>query len=74
MRDDSLETRSVAEIMAMSPAIVRLFIERHLHCIGCPIAPFHTLDDAAVEHGVMADDLIAAVVTAVNAELKDGRA
>jgi hypothetical protein len=29
MRDEPLETRSVAEIMAISPATIRLFIEWH---------------------------------------------
>ncbi len=74
MRDIHLETVSLAEIMAMSPATIRLFIERRFHCVGCPIAPFHTLDDAAFEHGVVASELIAAVAVAICAELKDGRA
>lgn len=74
MRDEPLETRSVAAIMATSPATIRLFIELHLHCIGCPIAPFHTLDDAAFEHGIVAGDLIAAVEAAIRTDLKDGRA
>jgi hybrid cluster-associated redox disulfide protein len=30
---------------------VRVFLNRRLRCIGCPIAPFHTLADAAREHG-----------------------
>ena len=72
MRDEPLETQSVAEILAMSPATIRLFIEWHLHCIGCPIAPFHTLDDAAFEHGIVAADLVAAVEAAVRADLKVG--
>ena len=74
MRDASLETLSVAEIMTISPSTIRLFIEWHLHCIGCPIAPFHTLDNAAFEHGIVAGDLIAAVEAAIRADLKDAQA
>lgn len=74
MPDEPLETLSVAEIMTISPSTIRLFIEWHLHCIGCPIAPFHTLDDAAFEHGIVAGDLIAAVEAAIRTDLKDDRA
>ncbi len=52
---------SLAEIMARWPGTIRLFLDRRLHCVGCPIAPFHTLVDAAEEHGLPAAGLIADV-------------
>ena len=47
---------------------MRLFIDRRLLCVGCPIAPFHTLTDVAREHGVDYDDLLEAVLVIANAE------
>jgi hybrid cluster-associated redox disulfide protein len=46
-----LEDLSVKEIMDRWPAVVPLFIRKGLKCPGCPIGPFHTLDDASREHG-----------------------
>jgi hybrid cluster-associated redox disulfide protein len=47
----------VSKIMRQWPGTVRVFIDLHLHCIGCPIGDFHTLSDAAIEHGLSAEDL-----------------
>ena len=74
MRDIAVEDLTVAEIMSRCPATIRLFIEWRLHCVGCPIAPFHTLDDAALEHGVPVAELIAAVETELNADPRGDRA
>ena len=51
MRGDHLEEMSVKEIMDRWPATVPLFIRKGLKCPGCPIGPFHTLEDASREHG-----------------------
>jgi hybrid cluster-associated redox disulfide protein len=51
MRRNHLEDMSVKEIMDRWPATVPLFIRNGLKCPGCPIGPFHTLEDASREHG-----------------------
>jgi hybrid cluster-associated redox disulfide protein len=61
LRDISIEDLTVAEIMSAYPAAIRLFMDWQLHCIGCPIAPFHTICDAALEHRVSPAELVAAV-------------
>lgn len=68
METIELKDLSVSEIMKRWPAAMRLFIDRRLLCVGCPIAPFHTLTDVATEHGVDYDDLAAAVLTIANAD------
>lgn len=70
MRRIAIEDLTVAEIMSKCPATIRLFLEWRLHCIGCPIAPFHTLNDAAREHDVSAEDLIAAMEAALAEDFK----
>lgn len=56
---------SVEEIMATWPATIAVFIAHRLHCVGCPIGPFHTLADAAVEHHVPLEALLADVQAAL---------
>ncbi len=57
-----LEDLTVDVILRRWPAAVRLFIDRGLLCVGCPIAPFHTLANVSFEHGVDHDDLVEAVL------------
>lgn len=61
-----LDDLTVSEIMRRWPATMRLFIDRRLLCVGCPIAPFHALTDVAREHSVDHDDLCAAVLMIAN--------
>jgi hybrid cluster-associated redox disulfide protein len=61
MPSDSLDDLSVAEIMRRWPATIRVFLDRNMQCVGCPIAPFHTLSDAAEEHGLVVGELELAV-------------
>jgi hybrid cluster-associated redox disulfide protein len=42
----------VDDVMRGWPATIRVFLEFRMHCVGCPIASFHTLDDAIREHGI----------------------
>lgn len=61
MREPTIIDLSVAEIMSSWPSTISIFLERRMHCVGCPISPFHTLFDAAEEHGMSVDDLTGAV-------------
>jgi hybrid cluster-associated redox disulfide protein len=42
----------VDEVMRSHPATIRVFLDFRMGCVGCPIACFHTVDDACGEHGV----------------------
>jgi len=42
----------VDEVMRNRPATIRAFLDFKMGCVGCPIACFHTVDDACAEHGV----------------------
>lgn len=73
MRRAALDDLSVAEIMSEWPATIRVFLSRRMHCVGCPISPFHTLVDAAREHELSVDDLIEAVRAAIDSTPAAGR-
>ena len=45
------ETLSVDRVMSTWPAAIPVFLRWRLHCIGCPAAHFHTVEDACDAHG-----------------------
>jgi len=42
----------VDDVMRDKPWTMRVFLDFKMRCVGCPIACFHTVDDACREHGV----------------------
>lgn len=65
MLDDAVSAMPVGEIMNRWPSTINVFIELRLHCVGCPVAAFQTLADAAREHGIpparLADGIAGAI-------------
>jgi hybrid cluster-associated redox disulfide protein len=51
----------VDDVMCQAPATIRIFLDFRMKCVGCPIACFHTVDDACREHGVERVAFIAAL-------------
>lgn len=45
------------EIMHGSPAAIRVVLQHGMLCVGCPIASFHTVSDAAREHDLNEEQL-----------------
>ncbi|HYF53919.1 MAG TPA: DUF1858 domain-containing protein [Salinarimonas sp.] len=39
------------DVMQCRPAAIRVFLDHRFRCVGCPIACFHTVEDACREHG-----------------------
>ena len=42
----------VDEVMRSHLTTIRVFLDFRMGCVGCPIACFHTIDDACAEHSV----------------------
>jgi len=57
----------VDDIMRIAPHTIRVFLEFKMACVGCPIACFHTVDDACREHGVDRDAFLKALCACVPA-------
>lgn len=57
---------SVNEVMSGWPATIRVFLDFRMGCVGCPIARFHTVDDACYEHGIDRDALMNALCAATS--------
>jgi len=62
---DKLEDMSVLAIMQTWPLTVGVFLDFGLHCVGCPIGPFHSLSDASLEHGVDEQQLVDAITASI---------
>ncbi|HMK69533.1 MAG TPA: DUF1858 domain-containing protein [Xanthobacteraceae bacterium] len=54
-------TSYVDDVMRRWPATIRTFLDFRMNCVGCPIAIFHTVEDACREHGVSSDRLLQAL-------------
>jgi len=51
----------VDDVMTRWPATIRVFLAFKLSCVGCPIASFHSIEDACREHGIDAGNFMAAL-------------
>jgi hybrid cluster-associated redox disulfide protein len=65
MHAADLDGLPVAEIMSRWPATIGVFLRFRLHCVGCPVSAFNTLEDAAAEHACSFPDLRSAVLAAI---------
>jgi hybrid cluster-associated redox disulfide protein len=43
---------TVDDVMRRWPTTIRIFLDFNMNCVGCPIATFHSLEEACHEHGV----------------------
>jgi hybrid cluster-associated redox disulfide protein len=51
----------VDDVMTRWPVTIRIFLDFKLGCVGCPIASFHSIDDACREHGIDEPSFMAAL-------------
>jgi hybrid cluster-associated redox disulfide protein len=57
MRKDAQPNADMAvdEVMRRWPSTIRAFLDFRMRCVGCPIAAFHSVDEACEEHDIDAD-------------------
>ncbi|KQZ02306.1 hydrid cluster protein-associated redox disulfide domain protein [Pseudolabrys sp. Root1462] len=51
----------VGDVMHTWPATIRVFLDFRMGCVGCPIAPFHTIRDSCEEYGIETATFLAAL-------------
>jgi hybrid cluster-associated redox disulfide protein len=61
-------THLVDDVMRRSPATIHVFLNHAMHCVGCPIGCFHTVEDACREHAVDLAEFLADLREAVQSE------
>src|SRR5262245_4656185 len=74
MRKIALPTTelTVDEVMRRWPSTIRIFLDFGMHCVGCPIATFHTVDDACIEHRIDVDRFLRRLQAAAQAPYTPG--
>ena len=48
----------IADMLKIDPGIAAILMASGMHCIGCPSAQGETLDEAAMVHGMNADERV----------------
>jgi hybrid cluster-associated redox disulfide protein len=57
--------QSVDDVMQRWPETIRVFLDWRMHCVGCPIARFHSVTTACLEHAADQAAFIAALEEAI---------
>ena len=50
---------TVADVLRKRPLAARILVNHRMHCVGCAIAPFETLEEACEIYGVSLRNLLA---------------
>ncbi len=58
-------------IMREWPVTIRVILDHGLLCVGCPVATFHTVRDAAREHDIDMADLVRDLNVAIRSASKN---
>lgn len=64
----------LAELFRHWPEAARPFLVRRMACVGCPIAPFHTVSDACSEYALAEEPFRAALEAAIRPPRSEPRA
>lgn len=48
----------VSEVLNRHPSTMRVFIDHRMACIGCVIAPYHTIEEACAEYDLEVDSIM----------------
>ena len=49
---------TIGDILRIKPSAIPLLMEIGMHCIGCPASQAETVEEAAMVHGIDAEDLV----------------
>jgi hybrid cluster-associated redox disulfide protein len=62
---------TVAEILAQWPQVIPVFIHHRMACVGCVMAPFETLAEAAIIYHLDLDSFLRELRQTIEAEPVD---
>jgi hybrid cluster-associated redox disulfide protein len=52
------KSMSIGEVVQKHPETIPVFMQHGLHCLGCAIASFESIEQGAQAHGIDADALV----------------
>lgn len=63
---NSLSAISVEEVLKRWPETADVFNRRNMACVGCPVAPFYTVKEAAAVYNLSPDSFIEELEEAIS--------
>lgn len=57
------KTTMIGELLQIDQDIAPILLNIGMHCLGCPSSQMETIEEAAMVHGVDADDLVEEINT-----------
>lgn len=60
---DITKDMTIGEALRINADIAPVLMDIGMHCLGCPSAQGETLEEAAMVHGISADDLMAKIAS-----------
>jgi len=57
--ENPLASMIIAEVINRWPETVEVFHRHNMSCVGCPVAPFYIIADAADIYGLTVSDFVA---------------
>lgn len=61
---------TLEELITAHPSAARVLLARRMHCVGCAVAAFETLEEACAVYGLPLDEVLEDLGTAVEQEEK----
>jgi len=49
----------IEEVVTQYPETMMVFMKHGLHCVGCHVSAFESIEDGAIAHGINVDALVA---------------
>ncbi len=63
---------AIGDVASRYPETFEVFVRFGLHCIGCHVAAFETIEQGALSHGIDVDELVRELNEAVENKAKEG--
>lgn len=61
----------IGDVANQYPETFDVFVRFGLHCIGCHVAAFETIEQGAMSHGIDADELVEELNEVVESKAKE---
>lgn len=52
------KTTKISDLLEQAPEKASILMEAGMHCLGCMVAQYETLEEACMAHGIDVDELI----------------
>ncbi len=59
---------TIGQIIRVDQGIIPILLDAGMHCLGCPSAQGESIEEAAMVHGISADELVDKINTFLAAE------